>query len=247
MLRERLRAWWNSRSSVPSGAAEPAAGDPVAPVDLEGVRTLGEAARLFFSRPGPQFLVANALASWAARATLGPPSRGELGVAAAVVAWWPVQEWAAHRWLLHWEPRAASGQRIDPLFARKHRAHHRAPRELGHTLLPMEVLRAAAPANVAFWLLASRGSVRRAATRIATYSTMALVYEWTHFLVHTDVSPRTAFAKRVRRNHLLHHYRNEAYWLSFTWPDVDRWLGTEPEPASVPRSPTAQRLHGLDE
>jgi hypothetical protein len=240
MLRERVHAWWGSRASEPAQEAPQA-------FDLESVGSLGEAARVFFSKPGPRFLVVNALASWGVRALLGPPCRGELGVAAAVVGGWPVQEWAAHRWLLHLEPREVGGLRFDPLFARKHRAHHRAPRDLEHTLLPMEVLRVAAPANVAFWLLASKGSAKKAATGIATYSTMALVYEWTHFLVHTGVAPRTAFAKRVRRNHRLHHYRHEGYWLSFTWPDVDRWLGTEPEPAAVPRSPTAQRLHGLDE
>ena len=36
------------------------------------------------------------------------------------------------------------------------------------------------------------------------------------------------------------------YWLSFTWPDVDKWLGTEPDPAAVPRSTTVMNLHGLD-
>ena len=95
------------------------------------------------------------------------------------------------------------------------------------------------------WLLLV-GPRRAAVTAMATYSSMALLYEWTHFLVHTGVPPRSAFAKRVRRNHRLHHFRNEAYWLGFTWPDVDRWLGTEPDPASVPRSPTAMDLFGLE-
>lgn len=217
------------------------------PIDGESIRTLDEAVRVFFSRPGPRFLAKNALASWGVRAVLGPPTPTELGIVAAVVAWWPLQEWAAHKWLLHAEPRTIFGRRVDPLFARKHRAHHREPRDVDGTLLPIEVIHRAGPANVAFWLLVTGGSPRKAATGIAAYSTMALLYEWTHFLVHTAVPPKSDFYKRVRRNHRLHHYRNENHWFSFTYPNVDRWLGTEPDPASVPRSETAQKLHGLDD
>ena len=64
--------------------------------------------------------------------------------------------------------------------------------------------------------------------------------------MHTGIKPESAFYKRVRTNHRMHHYRNEDYWLSFVWPDVDKWLGTEPDPASVPRSTTVMNLHGRD-
>jgi hypothetical protein len=74
---------------------------------------------------------------------------------------------------------------------------------------------------------------------------MALFYEWTHFVVHTNVKPLTAYGRAVRRNHRLHHFRHEQYWFVFTFPRVDHWFGTSPDPAAVKRSPTAMDLHGL--
>lgn len=212
--------------------------------DGEAVRDLGQALRVFFSRPGPKIIAATAGATWGVRALLGPPGLSDVLAAGAAVAWWPFQEWLMHKHLLHLEPRTILGVRVDPLFARKHREHHQDPREIDGTLLPVSVILGAIPGASAGWLLLI-GPRRAAVTAMATYSTMALLYEWTHFLVHTGVPPKSEFAKRIRRNHRLHHYRNEQYWLGFTWPDVDRWLGTEPDPASVPRSKTAMDLHGL--
>jgi len=219
--------------------------DPSKPVDGERIETLAEAARVFFSRPGPRAIAKQAAAAWTVRACFGLPRPSDVAICGAVVAWWPLQEWLAHKHLLHAKPRRVLGREVDPLFARAHRAHHRDPRDVDGTLLPLEVIRKATPVNVAFWFLASGGNVRRAATGVAAYSTMALVYEWTHFLVHTGVKPKGPFFRRVRRNHRFHHYRNERYWFGFTYPDVDRWLGTEPDPRSVPRSETAMLLHGL--
>lgn len=212
--------------------------------DGESITSLRAAARVFFARPGPRLIAATALGSWARRALAGPFTAGDLAVAAAVAAWWPLQEWGAHRWLLHLRPRAVFGLRVDPYFARAHRRHHRDPRRIGPTLLPLRVVLGAVPgASLAFRLLLR--DVRRRRTAMATYATMALLYEWTHFLVHTGVKPRSAFYRRVRRNHRLHHYRNENYWYGFTLPHVDAALGTEPDPRDVPHSKTARDLFGM--
>lgn len=208
------------------------------------IETLRDALRVFASKPGPRLIAATAASMWALRALAGPPGPSDLVAAGAAVAWWPFQEWLAHKHLLHLEPREVMGVKFDPMFARKHREHHVDPRNIDGTLLPVPVIAGAIPASSAVFLLLI-GPRRAALTAMASYSTMALFYEWTHFIVHTDVKPRTEYGKRVRRNHLLHHFRNEAYWLGFTVPQVDTLLGTEPEPASVPRSKTAMNLHGL--
>ena len=41
-----------------------------------------------------------------------------------------------------------------------------------------------------------------------------------HYIVHTRYLPTSRLAKRIRMHHLLHHTRNEAYWLAFTVPQV---------------------------
>jgi hypothetical protein len=216
------------------------------PVDLSKIKTLREATQVFFSRRGPRLLAKNVAATWAVRACLGPPSITEVPVVASIAAWWPFQEWLAHKYLLHFVPREKKdGSRVDLMVARIHRAHHRDPNDFDLTLLPVQVVRAGIPASYVVALATSFGSPRRAASGAATWATMMLLYEWTHFLVHTGYRPKTKFFRRVRRNHRHHHYHNESYWLSFTWPDVDRWLHTEPEAKSVPHSDTARNLHGL--
>lgn len=213
--------------------------------DAEAIRTYAEALRVFWSRPGPRVIAATAGAMWGLRALLGPPGPRDVLAAGAAVAWWPFQEWLMHKHLLHLEPREILGVRFDPLFARKHRAHHADPRDVDKTMLPVSVILGAIPGASVGWLLLC-GPRRSTVTAMAAYSTMALLYEWTHFIVHTGVPPTSAFAKKVRRNHRLHHYRHEDYWLGFTLPQVDAWLGTDPDPASVPRSRTAMDLHGLE-
>jgi ribosomal protein L39E len=79
---------------------------------------------------------------------------------------------------------------------------------------------------------------------MAVQGVLASIYEWTHHLVHTDYSPKTRLAKAVRRNHRLHHYKNEHYWFTVTTSGTaDRLLGTYADPSEIPTSPTARALH----
>ena len=82
-------------------------------------------------------------------------------------------------------------------------------------------------------------------TFLMTVATLGLCYEWTHFLIHTDYKPRHALYRAIWRNHRHHHYKNEHYWFTVTSSGTaDRLLGTHPDPATVPTSPTARHLHG---
>lgn len=212
--------------------------------DATTIRTRREALRVFFSRKGPRTLLGTVATTWAARAMLGPPGPSDLLAAAAAIGIWPIQEWVLHKYLLHLEPRTIAGIHVDPMFARVHRTHHADPRDVDTTLLPTPVIVAAMPFAAGAWLLVF-GPRKAAVTAMATYSTMALFYEWTHFIVHTNVKPLTAYGKKVRRNHRLHHFRHEDHWFGFTFPLIDRWFGTDPDPETVTRSRTAMDLYGL--
>lgn len=50
-----------------------------------------------------------------------------------------------------------------------------------------------------------------------------------------------------RRNHRLHHARHEGDWFDFTLPLVERVLGSDPDPGTIGKSPTAMDLHGLEQ
>lgn len=208
------------------------------------VRTHGQALRVFFSKKTPRRLAAIAGGTWAARLLLGPPGLRDLAAAATAIAVWPFQEWVMHKYLLHIEPRTIAGVRVDPSFARAHRDHHAEPRDIDGTLLPIGVVNTAGPIMAGAWLLLF-GPTRAAVTGMAAYSTMTLFYEWTHFIVHTNVKPKTAYGARVRKNHRLHHFRHENYWFAFTLPLVDRLFGTDPDPDAIAKSPTAMDLYGI--
>ncbi len=70
------------------------------------------------------------------------------------------------------------------------------------------------------------------------------VYEWTHYLIHSDYKPKTRVYRAIWRNHRQHHYKNEHYWFTVTSSGTaDRVLGTYPDPAARATSPTAKNLH----
>ncbi len=75
---------------------------------------------------------------------------------------------------------------------------------------------------------------------------LGLVYEWTHYLIHSDYKPKkTRVYRAVWRNHRHHHFKNEHYWFTVTSTGTaDRVLGTYPTPPPPCRTPpTAKNLH----
>ncbi|PZR80928.1 MAG: hypothetical protein DLM65_07065 [Candidatus Aeolococcus gillhamiae] len=132
-----------------------------------------------------------------------------------------------------------------PLFAKRHRMHHRDPRNIPLVFVPLPVLAGF------FVLLAAVGGLgfpdhRLGLTAFATMTTFLLGYEWSHYLIHSPYVPRTAAFRAVWRAHTLHHYKNEQYWFGVTNPVADYVLRTHPAKNAVPTSPTARTL-GVDD
>lgn len=203
--------------------------------------TIREAIAAFFTYPSPIILAALIIGSLILRGFFGPLGYYDLLVALVPVVVWPFLEWSLHRYLLHLQPVKALGTTIDFDFAKKHRIHHQQPWRPKHIFLPVYVHIVMAPilTAAAFWVLPQPGL---AASWMAALAAMALVYEWTHYIVHTRVRPKSRFAQRLFHNHRMHHFRNEHYWFSFTVPDIDVLFGTGPADKAVPRSPTCRTL-----
>ena len=72
-------------------------------------------------------------------------------------------------------------------------------------------------------------------------------YEWSHFLIHTPYVPRTRWYRAIWRNHRLHHFKHEGYWMGVSSNLGDRVLGTNPDQRTVQRSATARTLHARGE
>ena len=71
---------------------------------------------------------------------------------------------------------------------------------------------------------------------------LLMLYEWTHFLIHSPYRPQSAAYRYVWRAHRLHHFKNENYWFGVTVHLADHVLGTFPEKSAVPTSPTCRTL-----
>jgi hypothetical protein len=205
--------------------------------------SLGDVFAVHVRRPTVLILAALTAIAITLRVLSGPLTTTDLLIAGLQVAFFPVLEWILHTGLLHWRPRQIGKLTIDPHVARSHRAHHADPRILDLVFIPMPALIHGITITVLIGVFAFPNP-SHGLTFMAVQGVLASIYEWTHHLVHTDYSPTTRLAKAVRRNHRLHHYKNEHYWFTVTTSGTaDRLLGTYVDPSEIPPSPTARSLH----
>jgi len=207
---------------------------------------LSGAFRQFWRHPSPPVITAALAVAVTGRVLAGPGTWWELLVPAVLLAIFPLLEWTVHVVVLHWKPRSIGRLVIDPHLAREHRAHHADPRDLPLVFIPFRSLvgMIVSLALLSWWLAPS---VTWGWTVLVTTYAVALGYEWTHYLVHSDYKPRTRVYRAIWRNHRLHHYKNEHYWFAVvTAGTADRLLGTYPDPGTVRSSPTVKALHSQD-
>jgi hypothetical protein len=197
-------------------------------------------ARQFLRLDCPRLLTILVAMAWAVRLTVGQWTAWDALAGLGIVAFWPIQEWIIHVFLLHLKPFSWYGWRIDPIVARNHRNHHLNPwhAELGIT--PAHIIWFYLSALPAAWLLMLPAPV--ALTGIAVYFSLVLNYEWIHYLIHTSSAPKSRISKRLWRNHRLHHFKNEHFWYGVTMLTGDRLLQTQPPANKTPRSETCLTL-----
>ncbi len=223
--------------------------DTVADVASTDLATKADTLRAFLRIDSARIVAAFVTVLLAIRLVLGDWSWSDLMILAITVLLVGVFEWIVHLFLLH---APADSLRMTKLgTGTGHREHHLDPTNLGYLLLAradaalfsvMFALFSAAWSIPLLWLTGSQ----ILAPYVTAYllATIGLLhYEWTHLLVHTKYRPKSRYYKRLARNHRLHHYRNEHYWLGVTSNLGDRLLRTLPEDKSdVPLSETARTL-----
>lgn len=202
--------------------------------------------REFLRHPSPWMIAATLVGALAWRVAEGDWRLSDLWAPVILVALFPVIEWVIHVFILHWRPRKVAGIKIDSELARDHRRHHADPRDIPLVFIPWRSLIAVILGEflIAIFLFPRLG---QGLTFVAAVAAAGLIYEWSHYLIHSDYKPKTATYKAIWRNHRLHHYKNEHYWFTVTsTATADRLFGTYPDPAKVKASATAKNLHGLD-
>ena len=205
--------------------------------------TLSEAWREFWKHPSPWMIGVTLVAALTGRIIIGDWQITDALVPAVMLAVFPFFEWIVHVFILHWRPRHIGALTIDPLLAREHRKHHVNPRSIPLIFIPAKALVWVLPLAVAIALLAFP-RLGLGLTYLVFVTVLWLVYEWTHYLIHSDYKPKSSVYKAIWRNHRQHHFKNEHFWYTVTSSGTaDRVLGTYPDPAAVPTSPTAKNLH----
>lgn len=155
-------------------------------------------------------------------------------VVAALLAAQPFVEWLIHVYVLHCP---ANGSRRDKVAGYAHRRHHQDPRDLRWQFLhPVTVYGGTVLLGAIVLIFRTPSAV----TGALAAAVLTMIYEWVHFLIHTDYAPQHAAYRKLHRAHRLHHFRNERYWLGVTRRGGDRVLGTNPRKEDVEISPTAK-------
>ncbi len=206
-----------------------------------GPETLGAAGAFFLRQTSPRILLVSFAIAASVRLSLGDWTQWDLLPPLAVLAYWPINEWLIHVFILHFRPFRLWGHTVDFRVPRSHRAHHADPWNLGILFIPIHSFTYSLPLLVATaWLLTPTWAL--AATAVTFYVAMALHYEWVHFLAHTRYTPQTAYYARVVRNHRLHHFKNEHFFFGVSMTLGDQIFRTAPEPKSVPISGTVRDI-----
>jgi len=203
--------------------------------------TLGRAFAVFRSYRSPQIIAVALAAAWIVRLALGDWRWGDLLIMAIIVALLPFIEWFTHVVLLHWKPKTVLGVRLDPLAARDHRRHHQDPRDVKLIFVPLPVLIPNLIGGVVLFVLLAPTTTQAVSGIVMSFS-LLMLYEWTHFLIHSRYRPKSSLYQYVWHDHRLHHYRNERYWFGVTVHLADHLFGTFPDKNAVPVSATARTL-----
>ncbi|KAL7531304.1 hypothetical protein ACHAWF_003714 [Thalassiosira exigua] len=203
--------------------------------------------RFFVGDVGPPLVVISIMGFIHARVQVPIPVSviDAVSFASAIICWW-IQEYAFHRLLLH-TPFDWIGKSI-------HHAHHQA--NYFHVSIDP-------PGLLLGWLFTAHFAIKSilpwylCLDATIGYALAGLMYEWSHYIVHTRVKPPTleklpaipqsslsaplilaltSFSKlfsQMRDNHICHHRVDDQYWFAFSVPAMDDLFNTNPDVVEV--------------
>jgi sterol desaturase/sphingolipid hydroxylase (fatty acid hydroxylase superfamily) len=133
---------------------------------------------------------------------------------------WTLTEYWLHRLVFHWEPDHPLGSRIHFIM---HGVHHDHPNDRLRLVMPPAVSVPLAAAFFGLFTLVFGSPV--VFPTFAGFLIGYLVYDYTHYHLHHHV-PRTAAGKRLREQHMRHHFQDHRYGFGVSSPLWDRVFGT---------------------
>jgi sterol desaturase/sphingolipid hydroxylase (fatty acid hydroxylase superfamily) len=155
------------------------------------------------------------------------------GIRAGLVTWtascllfalgfvaWTLTEYCLHRTVFHYQHNSPLGERVHFLI---HGVHHTWPRDKYRLVMPPAVSLSLYILFGLFhrWILGPNWMWPYQGGFVAGY----LFYDMTHYATH-HLRPITAYGKRLRRHHLLHHFKNPNSRFGVSSPLWDWVFGT---------------------
>ena len=146
-----------------------------------------------------------------------------LAWAAAGYVFWTLTEYWLHRLVFHFEPEEGIGARLHWLI---HGIHHEHPNDRLRLVMPPSASVPLAALFLALFLLVLGTPTAFAfgGAFLAGY----LVYDMTHYYLHHR-QPRTRFGRRLREQHMRHHFQDDTRGFGVSAPYWDRVFGTAPK------------------
>jgi len=149
---------------------------------------------------------------------------------AATLAWavggyvfWTLTEYWMHRVVFHFEPEEGIFARVHWII---HGVHHDHPNDPLRLVMPPSV---SIPLSLGFYgLFVLVLGTDVASAFAAGFLTGYLGYDMTHYHLHHHM-PRTKLGKRLREQHMRHHFQDDSRGYGVSAPWWDRVFGTAPQ------------------
>lgn len=144
------------------------------------------------------------------------------GLALAGLAIWTLTEYWLHRKLFHWEPDHPVGRRLHFII---HGIHHDHPNDKLRLVMPPA---ASIPLAFGFFgLFYLVVGIPTALPLFAGFLVGYLLYDYTHYYLHHAV-PKTTLGKRLRTQHMRHHFQDHRFGFGVSSPLWDIVFRTLP-------------------
>ncbi|PHA03533.1 fatty acid hydroxylase [Bacillus pseudomycoides] len=159
----------------------------------------------------------------------------------AGIIFYTINEYVTHRFLFHLKP--PKNPFLLKMLKRLHYDHHVYPNDLKLLFLPVWY----SLPGFTIYLCIVYG-ITSSITVTLSFGIgmilMLLVYEWKHYIAHRPMRPMTPYGRWLKKQHILHHYKNENYWFGVSNPFYDFLFKTYREGKDVETSETARNLEG---
>jgi dihydroceramide fatty acyl 2-hydroxylase len=140
----------------------------------------------------------------------------------AGLALWTLAEYWLHRKFFHWEPDNAFGRRMHFII---HGVHHDHPNDKLRLVMPPG---ASVPlAGLFFGAFYLVFGLPTAYPVFSGFLIGYLAYDYTHYYLHHFV-PKSDLGKRLREQHMRHHFQDHRYGFGVSSPLWDVVFGTLP-------------------